>query len=241
MSRPTVGLSVGVGWQAGTRFVSCSSSDWSSHASGLIASLSSCSRVLMTGLQRLRDGSNRQRSAEVQFGTPPTVLDFLNRDTEFPGCLPVLFPQIPKEVEHFLVFLAEFLDVLVEQNPLFQRSRLTAVPALRERPAGVICRDAVVGVVIGAKAKGALVMTGQVDQRPADLHSRQVPEVSGVLWHSRLKRPAEADQGSLQDVVGLFPAPDPGEPPEHLVGQVVEAVAGTSDEVVEGAAVAGAE
>src|SRR5262249_36728328 len=88
---------------------------------------------------------------------------------------------------------------------------------------------------------GALVMTGQVDQRPADLHSRQVPEVSGVLWHSRLKRPAEADQGSLQDVVGLFPAPDPGEPPEHLVGQVVEAVAGTSDEVVEGAAVAGAE
>jgi hypothetical protein len=55
-----------------------------------------------------------------------------------------------------------------------------------------------------------MVTAGQVDQLAANLGGRKVVKVRHILGTDLVETPMQPDEGRLEQVVGLLPAPDVG-------------------------------
>jgi hypothetical protein len=105
---------------------------------------------------------------------------------------------------------------------------------LGQPPAGV----GPVGVVVGTDALGSVIASGQVDQLPANLGRRQIVEGGLVLGPDDGQAPVQPDQGGLEEVVGLLPAPHVRIATEHRTGQGHEPPLGQGDQPIAGRVVA---
>ena len=62
-------------------------------------------------------------------------------------------------------------------------------------------------------------MPGQVEQLAPDLLGSQAEERSRRVGANRLQCPEQAEQGVLEDILGVNPAADPLVTADHLPGQ----------------------
>jgi hypothetical protein len=85
------------------------------------------------------------------------------------------------------------------------------------------------------------VVPGEVQQLPADVQRGQAEEVGRRGRPDLAQRPVQPDGGVLEDVAGFLPAPQPGEVPQHLAGQLRQPLTGTADQLGARRFVAGAQ
>jgi len=151
-----------------------------------------------------------------------------------PQQLPRLFlceSLVPQEVHHFLLFIRQRFDVLVELGPFGGVLRLVARPV--QRSPGVISRLAV-RVVICSDPVRAEVMFGEVEQFPPHLHRRQIEKVPNRFDLNLGQRPVEANERVLEHVIGLLPAAKVRVAVEHLAGEAKQPVAGMIEQGLPG-------
>src|SRR5262249_49648416 len=96
-------------------------------------------------------------------------------------------------------------------------------------------------VAVGGGGGGTRAVVGapQGDELAADQDGGQGVEGPHRFGANRAQGVEQAEEGALEDVVGLLPAAQLGEAPEHASGEHFEAPGDAAEELVAGALVAG--
>src|SRR5262249_17484606 len=124
---------------------------------------------------------------------------------------------IPEQIEDFTLLIRELSDLMMKLSPGGEAARITRLirssfgggrQAFRVRSWGS-------AGVVGAVAARAVVVLGEVEQFAANVQGGDAEEVRRAGRPDLSERPVQSHGGVLQDVIGLFPAPDARVALEH--------------------------